>query len=189
MQIFAGVLRIGKIDVRNNIYDASVGLLGQTLVLAAVACLHVEDGNMQTLGCDGREAGVGIPENEQRVGLNGSHQLVGAVDDVADGGTEIVPHGVHIDFGLPELKIAEKDAVEVVIVILPRMREDGIEVLAALVDDGGEADDLRPRADDDEQLQLAVVLKVNVGVVKFDLHKSYLYDLVVDICFPTKTTF
>ena len=47
------------------------------------------------------------------------------------------------------------------------MREHGIEVLAALVNDGGEADDLRPRAHDDEQLQLAVVLKVNVGVVKF----------------------
>ena len=170
MQILAGVLRIGKIDVRNNIYDAAVGLLGQTLVLAAVARLHVEDGDMQALGCDGREAGVGIPEDEQRVGLNGRHQLVGAVDDVADGSTEVVPHGVHVDLGLPKLEIAEEDAVEVVIVILPRMREHGIEVLAALVDDGGEADDLRPRADDNEQLQLAVVLKVNVGVVKFDLH-------------------
>ena len=56
------------------------------------------------------------------------------------------------------------------------MREDGIEILAALADDGGEADDLRPRAHDDEQLQLAVVLKVDIGVIKFHgVHANTLF--------------
>ena len=46
----------------------------------------------------------------------------------------------------------EKDAVEVVVVVLPRVGENGVEILAALGNDGGQADDLRPCADDDEQL-------------------------------------
>ena len=143
---------------------------GQALILAAVARLHVEDGDMQALGGNSRKTGIGISENKECIGLNGRHQLIGTVDDIADGGAEIVPHGVHVDLGLLQLEVAEEDAVEVIVVVLPRVREDGIEILAALADDGGEADDLRPRAHDDEQLQLAVFLEMNVSVVKFNLH-------------------
>ena len=44
------MLGVGQIHVANHVHDAAVGLLGQALVLAAVASLHVEDGDVQALG-------------------------------------------------------------------------------------------------------------------------------------------
>ena len=51
-QITAGVFRVSHIHVRDDIHDAAVRLLRQALILAAVSCLHVEDGNVQTLCAD-----------------------------------------------------------------------------------------------------------------------------------------
>ena len=42
-QVAAGVLAVGHVDVGDDVHDAAVGLLGQALVLAAVARLHVEE--------------------------------------------------------------------------------------------------------------------------------------------------
>ena len=94
---------------------------GEALVLAAVAGLHVEDGDVQALGGDGRQARVGVAQDEERVGLRGDHELVRAVDDVADGGAEVVADGVHVHLGVFELQILEEHAVEVVVVVLPGM--------------------------------------------------------------------
>ena len=60
LQVAAGVLGVGQVDVGDHVDDAAVGLLGQALVLAAVAGLHVEDGDMQALGRDGGQAAVGV---------------------------------------------------------------------------------------------------------------------------------
>jgi len=54
------MLGIGQVHVADHVHDAAVGLLGQALVLAAVARLHVEDGDMQALGRDGGEAAVRV---------------------------------------------------------------------------------------------------------------------------------
>ena len=51
-QVATGMLRVGHIDITDNIHDATIGLLRQTLILAAVACFHVENGDMQTFGTD-----------------------------------------------------------------------------------------------------------------------------------------
>ena len=50
LEVAAGVLGVGQVDVGDHVDDAAVGLLGQALVLAAVARLHVEDGDVQALG-------------------------------------------------------------------------------------------------------------------------------------------
>ena len=70
------MLRVGHVHVGDDIDDTTVGLLGQALVLAAVAGLHVEDGDVQALGRDGGQAAVGVAQDEERVGLNLDHQLV-----------------------------------------------------------------------------------------------------------------
>ena len=49
-EVAAGVLAVGHVDVGDDVHDAAVGLFWQTLVLTAVASLHVENGDMQTLG-------------------------------------------------------------------------------------------------------------------------------------------
>ena len=150
MQILAGVLRIGKVDVRDDVHNAAIGLLGQALILAAVARLHVEDGDMQALGGNSRKTGIGISENKECIGLNGRHQLIGTVDDIADGGAEIVPHGVHVDLGLLQLEVAEKDAVKIVVVVLPRVRENGIEIFPAFGYHRRQTDDFGTCANDNQ---------------------------------------
>ena len=76
LEVAAGVLGVGQVDVGDHVDDAAVGLLGQALVLAAVARLHVEDGDVQALGRDGGQAAVGVAQDQQRVGLHLDHQLV-----------------------------------------------------------------------------------------------------------------
>ena len=55
-QILPSEFGIAHIHVRNYIHDAAIGLLGQALVLAAVACLHVKQRDVQTFCTDGRKA-------------------------------------------------------------------------------------------------------------------------------------
>ena len=55
-EVSSCVFRVGHVHVGDDIDDTAVGLLGKALVLAAVACLHVENGNMESLGSDDAEA-------------------------------------------------------------------------------------------------------------------------------------
>ena len=167
VEIATCVLGVCQINIGNDIHDTAVGLLGEALVLAAVAGLHVENGNVEALGGDGGQTGIGIAKNQQSVGLDLVHQLVGAVDDVAHGSTQVVAHSVHVHLGVGQSKILEEDAVEVVIVVLPRVGENSVKIGTAFLDHGGKADDFRTGAHDDEKLQLAVVLEGYVGIVKF----------------------
>lgn len=146
------MLRVGHIHVGDDIDDTAVGLLGQALVLAAVAGLHVENGDMESLGSDNTEAAVGVAKDQYAVGLGLGEELVGAVDDVAAGSAKVVTDSIHIDLGLCELQVLEEDAVEVVVVVLACVGENDIKILTALVDNGGETDDLGTRANNDDQL-------------------------------------
>ena len=69
VQVTAGMLGIAHVHVRNMVHNAAVGLLGQALVKAAVAGLHMEDGNMQALGRNGRQAAVGVAQISRASGF------------------------------------------------------------------------------------------------------------------------
>lgn len=167
LEVATGVLGVGQVDVGDNVDDTAVGLLGQALVLAAVARLHVEDGDVEPLGRDGGKAAVGVAQDQQRVGLDLDHELVGGRDDVAHGLAQVGSHGVEVDVRVVKRQVAEEDAVERVVVVLPGVRQQAVEVPAALLDDLGQADDLGARAHDDKQLQAAVVFKTNIGSHRF----------------------
>ena len=153
LEVAACVLGVGKVDVGDHVDDASVGLLGQALVLAAVARLHVEDGDVEPLGRDGGKAAVGVAQDEKRVGLHLNHELIARGDDVAHGLAQVGAHGV-------QRQVAEEDAVERVVVVLPGVRQQAVEVAAALLDDLGQADDLGAGAHDDQQLQAAIIFEM-----------------------------
>ena len=70
------VLGISHIHVRNNIHYTAVCLFRQTLVLAAVARLHMEYRYMKSLCRYCGEAGVCVAEYQKCVGLNITHQLI-----------------------------------------------------------------------------------------------------------------
>ena len=151
-EVSSCVFRVGHIHVGDDIDDTAVGLLGQALVLAAVAGLHVEDRNVKSLRSDNAEAAVGVAKDQYTVGLGLGKELVGAVDDVATGSAKVITDSIHIDLGFCELQVLEEDAVEIVVVVLACVGENHVKVLAALVDDGGETDNLGARADNDDQL-------------------------------------
>ena len=161
------MFRIGHVHIRDDVHDSAVGLLGQTFVLAAVAGLHVEDGDVQTLGTYHGEAAVGVTKHQYTIGLESSKELVGAVDDVATGCTKVISHSIHIYFRLCQLQILEENTVEVVVVVLACVGEDYIEIPATLVDDCGKADNLRTCTDDDAKLQFAILLPVYIGIICF----------------------
>ena len=161
-QVPPRVLAVGQVHVRDDVHYPPVGLLGKALVLAPVARLHVEDGDVQPLRADDAQAGVGVAQDQYGVGLSGGHELVAGVDDVAAGGPQVVTHGVHVDIGVLQLQVAEEDAVEVVVVVLSGVGQQRVEVPAGLVDDGRQADNLGPGAHDDQQPDPAVVLEMYV---------------------------
>ena len=161
------MLGVGQVDVGDHVHDAAVGLLGQALVLAAVARFHVEDGDVQALGRDGGKAAVGVAQDEQRIGLHLHHELVARCDDVANGLAQVGAHGVEVDIRVAQRQVAEEDAVERVVVVLPGVRQQAVEVAAALLDDLGQADDLGAGTHDNQELQAAVALKTNIGIHRF----------------------
>ena len=167
LEVAARVLGVGQVDVGDHVDDAAVGLLGQALVLAAVAGLHVEDGDVQALGRDGGQAAVGVAKDQQRVGLHLHHQLVARGDDVSHGLAQIGAHGVQVDVRVVQRQVAEEDAVERVVVVLAGVRQQAVEVAAALLDDLGQSDDLGAGAHDDQELQAAVVFKTNIGIHRY----------------------
>lgn len=151
-EVSSCVLRVCHVNITDDVYDTAVGLLGQALVLAAVAGLHVENWDMESLCSDDAEAAIGVAKDQYAVRLGLGEEFVGTVDDIAAGSAKVVTDSIHIDLGLCELQVLEEDTVEVVIVVLARVGENHVEVLAAFVDDGGETDDLGARANNDDQL-------------------------------------
>ena len=164
-KVASRVLAVGHVHVRYDVNDPAVGLLRQALVLAAVARLHVEDGDVQALGAYHAQAAVGVSEHEHAIRFYGGHQPVALGDDVAHSLAEIRTYCVHINFRFSKFEVAEEDSVEVVVVVLPGVGEDDVEVSAALADHSREADDLGTRADDYQQLEPAVILEMDVCVL------------------------
>lgn len=161
-QIAAGVLGVGHVHVGDDVNKAAVRLLGQAFVLAAVARFHMENRDMQALGTDHGQAAVGVAQYEDGIGLDGCHELIGTSDDIAHSGAEVRSHCIQIDLWRSEAQVMEEYAIEVVVVVLSCMGQYHIEVRPALLDHGRQADDLRARAHDDQQLQLAVFLPMDL---------------------------
>ena len=164
-QIAAGVLGVGHVDIGDDVDNTTIRLLRQAFVLAAVAGLHVEDGDVQTLGADDAEAGVRVPQHQHRIGLDGDHQLIACGDDIAHGFTQVRADSVHVNLRVSELQVLEEHTVKVVIIVLARMRQDCVEVLPALIDHGRQPDNLRPRSHNDEKLEFAVVGERNLAII------------------------
>ena len=152
IQVAAGMLGIAHVHVGNVVHDAAVGLLRQALVKAAVAGLHVEDGDVQPLGPDGAQAAVGVAQDQQRVGLLLRHQRVGFGNDVADGLAQVLAHCVQVKVRRAQAQVLKKDLVQGIVIVLPRVDQDLVKIFIALFDDGRQPDDLRPGADDGHKL-------------------------------------
>ena len=158
-KITACVLAVSHVDIGDNVDNPPVRLLWQALVLTAVAGLHMEDGDVQPLGADDAEAGVRVPQHQHRIGLDGHHQLVALGNDIAHGLAQVRADSVHIHLRVRKLQILEEHPVQVVIIVLPGMRQNRVKIRPALVNHSRQPDDFRASSNDDEKLELAVALK------------------------------
>ena len=154
-QIPARVLRIAEIYIADDIHNASVRLLRQALVLAAVTRLHMENRNVQPFSADHRKAGVGVAQDQHRIRPDPHHQLVGLLDDIPNRGSEIIAYGIQIIVRSPETKIVKKHLIEGVVVVLTGVDQNLLKVPVAALYRGGQPDDFRPRTDNRHQLQLS----------------------------------
>ena len=159
IEVTAGVLAVADVHVGDDIYDSAVGLLWKAFVEAAVTGFHVEDRDVESLGSDDAEAGVGVAQYEDGIGLDLDHEFVTLVYDVAHGGSQVFAYGIHIYFGVCEFEVAEEDSVKVVVVVLAGVGKDYVEVFSTLVDDCCKADDLGTSSYDDEQFEFSVILE------------------------------
>ena len=176
VQIFPGRLRIRQIHIGDHVHDTAVGLFWQTLVLAAIARLHVENGDVQPLCGDGGQAGVGIAQDQQRIGRQLSHDRIGLGKDVPAGLPQVAADHMeqNIRAKLPHLvfqfKVLPEHGGEVLVPVLVGIDDAGVKILPAALYHRSQPDDLRPRAADDHDLQPAVVFPSKV-VFHDILHK------------------
>ena len=154
------MLAVGHVHIADDIDNPAVGFLRQALVLASVSSLHVEDGDVQALGTNHRQTAVCIPQHQYCIGLYLHHQLVALGNDIAHGLTEVNTHGIHVHVGVSELQVLEEHTVKVIVVVLPGVRQQTVEVLAAFVNHCRQADNLRPCTHDDQKLKLPVIFEL-----------------------------
>ena len=153
IQIAPGVLGVAKVHVGGHIHNAAVRLLRQAFVKAAVPGLHVEDRNVQPFGGDDGQAGVGIPQHQHGVRLDLLHESVAFGDNRADRLAEVCTGGVQVIVRCTKPQILKEHLIQLVVVILPRVDENLLEIAVAALDGSRKTDDLRPRAEDRHQLE------------------------------------
>ena len=164
-KIAACVLGICQIDVRNHIDNTTVGLFGQAFVLAAITRLHVENRNMQALCTNSGQTAISVTQNQQRIRPRLRHEFVTGGNDIADGLAQVLPHSVQVDIRVIQTKVAKEDAVERVIIVLPSVRQQAVEMATAFLDDLRQTNDLGACAHDNQKPQTAVVIKCDIGIV------------------------
>ena len=125
------MLRIAHIHVGYYIHNAAVCLLGQTLVKASVACLHVEHRYMQSLCANDRQARICVPQNKHCIRFFLFHKLVRLCDYIPHGFAQIFAHRVQVVIGSTQTQIIKKDLIQSIIVILPGVHQNLVKVLIA----------------------------------------------------------
>ena len=169
------MLAIAHVHIADDVYDPAVGFFRKAFVEASVACFHVEDRDVETLGSDDAEAAVGVAKDKHCIWLYLHHELVALVDDVAHGGAKVFAYSVEIHLWISELEVAEEYSIEVVVVVLACMCKYGIEVLATFAYHCCKADNFRPCTHNNQKLQLSIFLPMYIAVIiHFMLHINLL---------------
>ena len=115
---------------------------------------------METLGTNHAQAAVSVAQHQDSIGFCFHHHFVALIYDVSHRSSEVVANSFHVNIGICQFQIFEKDTVEVVVVVLTRMSQERVEIRTTLIDDCGQSDDFRACADDDQQFEFSVVCEM-----------------------------
>ena len=154
VQIAPCVLGVAEVYIGGHVYNAAVRFLRQALVKASVSGLHVENRNVQPLGGDDGQAGIGIAQHQHGVRPDLLHEGVALGNDRADRLAEVRPDGIQVIVRGTKPQILKEHLVQLVVVILPGVDENLMEIAVAALYGGGQTNDLRPRAENRHQLEL-----------------------------------
>ena len=154
VQIAPCVLGVAQVHIGGHVHNAAVRLLRQALVKAAVPGFHVENRNVQPLGGDDGQAGVGITQHQHGVRLDLLHEGVAFGNDRADGLAQACSGGIQVIVRGTKTQIFKEHLIQLVVVILAGVDENLLKIPVAALYGGGQADDLRPRAQNRHQLEL-----------------------------------
>ena len=86
---------------------------------------------MQSLCADHGKAGIRIAQNQHCVRPDLHHQLVGLLDDIPDGGAEVVAYGIQIIVRRTEAEVVKKHLIEGVVVVLTCVNQNLFKVQVA----------------------------------------------------------
>ena len=188
-QIPPCMLGIGHVHIRDDVNNPPVRLLRQALVLAAVAGFHMEDRDMQPLRANYTQTAIGIPKHQHGIGFNLHHQLVALGDDIAHGLAQVSPDGIHVHIRIRQFQVFEEYPVQVVVIVLARMRQDRVEILPALVNNRRQTDNFRARPHNDQKLQLPVIFEFSHIYFTGSKYVSGLFGLKISLQYITVTRF
>ena len=119
----------------------------------------MENGDMQPLGANDGQAGVGIPQHQHCIGVYFYHQLVGLGNNIAHGFAQVLAYCIQIHIRIGKFQVFEENAVQIIIVVLAGVGQQAVKILPALVDDRRQTDDFRASAYNDQKLQFSVVFE------------------------------
>ena len=128
-QITARMLGQYQVNVTEVVQHFAVQLFRHALIKAAVPRLHMENRYLATFGCYHRQAGVGIAIEHDRIWLFLFHDGIRFFNDARNRLRRIVAHRLQKVVRLADAEILEKQLVQFIIVVLPRMYQDVLGML------------------------------------------------------------
>src|ERR1035438_3010743 len=111
-KVLARDITVRQIDVANVVNDAPIDLFRYSVVEAPVPRLHMEYRNLPSLCRNGRQAAVGIPENQHRIRLHFAKYLIRSGDHRRDGFRGAPPSDLEEVVRLTNLQIIKEHLVE-----------------------------------------------------------------------------
>jgi hypothetical protein len=151
-QIAARVFRQRHVHVAQMVDDFAIQLFRHALIEAAIARLHVENGNLASLGGNDSEARVRVTIDENRLRPLPLQHGVGRGQHPRDGVDRMLAGGIEEVVGAADAEILEEHLVQLIVVILAGMYQQMIGQTVQTFDDPAHLDQLGPRAQDGHDL-------------------------------------
>ena len=105
---------------------------------------------MEALGSNNAQTTVCIAKNQHSIGLKGNHKFIAPINDITHRSTQIISYRIHINFGISELQVSKEHAIQIIVIVLPSMCQDGVKIGSAFIDNSSQANDLGACSDDNE---------------------------------------